>query len=137
MNSQAVETPTMDSTAASSGPITRLPLIITELRATAPARSRRSTSSGTLAWNAGALRALPIPITSEQAISVHSGESRPTRTASTALKMPWMACITIRYGRRGKRSASTPAGIDSTSSGPSCVNTSSPTRAAEPVRSST
>ena len=38
-NSWAVETPARARTAASAGPSTRLPLIITELRLTAPGRS--------------------------------------------------------------------------------------------------
>ena len=134
--SWAVVTPTSASTAASAGPSTRLALIITEFRLTAPARSARSTSSGTLAWNAGALRALPMPISSDAPNSVHNGASVATRAARTTLKTSCTDCITTRNGRRGNRSASTPAGIDSSSSGPSCVNTSSPTSAADPVRCS-
>ena len=116
--------------------MTRLALIITELRLTAPARSARWTSSGTLAWNAGALRALPMPMTSDTANSVHSGEPPATSAARATLNTSCTSCITIRYARRGKRSARTPAGIDSTSSGPSWVNTSRPTRAADSVRCS-
>ena len=136
-NSCDVVAPSRASSAASAGPSTRLAFIITELRLTAPARSRRSTSRGTLAWKAGALRALPTPMTSDAANSVHSGEAVATSTASTTLKAICTSCMAIRYGRRGKRSASTPAGIESSRSGPSCVNTSRPTSAAESVRCST
>ena len=62
--------------AASAGPITRLPLIITELRTTAPARSERCTSSGTLAWKAGVLMHCAIPMTSDTANSVQAGSRR-------------------------------------------------------------
>ena len=64
----ATEKPITASTAASAGPSTRLPLSTAELRLIAPARSARSTSSGMLAWNAGALRALAMPVSSDRAV---------------------------------------------------------------------
>ena len=113
-NSCDVVAPTRASSAASAGPRTRLAFIITEFKLTAPARSARLTSSGTLAWNAGAFSALPVPMTSDMANSVHSGALVATSTARTTLNTIWMACMAMRYGSRGNRSASTPAGIDST-----------------------
>ena len=77
-----------------------------------------------------------MPISSEATKSVHNGACVATRAASTTLKISCTDCIATRNGRRGNRSASTPAGIDSSSSGPSCVNTSRPTSAADPVRCS-
>ena len=76
-----------------------------------------------------------MPITSDAANSVHSGASVATSAASTTLNTIWTTCMATGTARRGKRSASTPAGIDSSSSGPSCMNTSSPTSAADSVRS--
>ena len=101
-NSWAVVTPTSANTAASAGPSTRLALIITEFRLTAPARSARSTSNGTLAWNAGALRALPIPISSEATKSVHNGACVATSAARTMLKVSCTDCIATRNGPAGE-----------------------------------
>ncbi len=135
-NRWAVDHPKAASSAASAGPSTRLPFIITELRLTAPARSARSTSSGTLDCRAGAFSALAVPISSEATNSVQIGCSLATRIARPTLSTIWLACIVTRNGTRGTLSASTPAGIDSSRSGPSWVNTSRPTRLAEPVRCS-
>ncbi len=54
--------PTPARIAAATGPITRVPLIIAELRLIAPGRSERWTRSGIDAWNAGAFRAFAEPM---------------------------------------------------------------------------
>ena len=61
------------SSAARTGPTTRVPFIIAELRLIAPGRSWRCTSSGIDDWNAGALSALAIPMQQLR------GEQRPDR----------------------------------------------------------
>ena len=59
---QDTDSPTPARIAAATGPITRVPLIIAELRLIAPGRSVRWTSNGIDAWKAGALSALADPI---------------------------------------------------------------------------
>ena len=96
--------------AASSGPMTRVPLIITELRLTAPGRSCAVDEQRHAGLERRGVERVADPDQrAEQANSVHSGASRPTRTASTSVRTRLRsACITISYGRRGNRSASTP-----------------------------
>ena len=69
----ATENPSTASTAASVGPRTRLPLMAAEFRLIAPGRSARSTSNGMLAWKAGALSALAMPVRATAPYSAHSG----------------------------------------------------------------
>ena len=95
-NRCAVEKPAKASSAARAGPTTRDPLIITELRLTAPARSARSTSKGTLACIAGAFIALPIPIANAAANNVQIGWSVATRIASTTLNAICTSCMAMR-----------------------------------------
>ena len=67
--------PAAASSAARTGPTTRVPFIIAELRLIAPGRSWRCTSSGIDDWNAGALKALAIPMQSWEANSVQIAAS--------------------------------------------------------------
>ncbi len=120
-----------------AGPITREPLIIVELSATAPLRSRRLTSIGIEAWNAGAFNAWPMPIDQVAGEQRARDASLATNSAITAENTICTDCMAIRKPRRGSLSASTPPGIDSSSVGPSRANTISPTATPEWKRSST
>ncbi len=113
-----------------------MPFIIAELRLIAPGRSWRCTSSGIDDWNAGALSALAMPMTSCVANSVHSAVSAKTNQASATVRTTDALCIVSCSFCFDTRSARTPPGIDSISSGPSCMNTIRPTSAGRPVRSS-
>ena len=132
-----VVTPSGASTATMIGPITRLPLIIVEFSEIDPGRSARLTSVGSMADHAGALSALPMPTPSATRNSDQIGASAAASGNSAAENTSWTICIAISQRRRSKRSAITPAGIDSSRSGPSWANTSSPTIDARPVRSYT
>jgi hypothetical protein len=122
--------------AASTGPMTRVPLIIAELSEIAPGRSWRCTSSGIDDWNAGALSALAIPMPSCAAKIVQSALSLATKTAMAMVSNTEHVCMVSCSFCFETRSARTPPGIDSTSSGPSWANTIRPTSAGRPVRSS-
>ena len=116
--------------------MTRVPLIIAELRLIAPGRSWRCTSSGIEDWNAGAFSALATPIPSCARKIVQSAVSAATKEAIAIVSTTEAVCIVSCNFCFDTRSASTPPGIDSTRSGPSCMNTIRPTRAGRPVRSS-
>ena len=132
----AVLTPQMASNAAMAGPTTRLPFNCVEFRLMAPARSRRSTSMGTLAWNAGALRALATPMEVWVRKSAQMGPSTLTIAANTNENTSCTHCMKSRYRWRLKRLAMMPPGIARRRRGPSCANTSRLTILADPVRSS-
>jgi hypothetical protein len=78
---------------------------------------------------------LPTPTPRATTNIAHNGASAATSGASAIEKHIWTICIAMSHRRRSKRSAMTPAGIDSNSSGPSWANTSRPTTDALPVRS--
>ena len=65
--------------AARTGPTTRVPFIIAELRLIAPGRSWRCTSSGIDDWNAGAFMELAIPMPSCATNSVQIAASTATK----------------------------------------------------------
>ena len=71
--------PATASTAASTGPTTRVPLIIAEFSEIAPGRSCRCTSSGIDDWKAGALNALAMPMPSCARKIVHNAVSAATK----------------------------------------------------------
>ena len=135
-NSEVV-TPNGASTATMIGPITRLPLIIVEFSEIEPDRSALPTSVGSMADHAGALRALPMPTPRATTNIDQIGASVAARGNSAIEKSIWTICIATSQRRRSKRSAITPAGMESSSSGPSWANTSRPTIEALPVRSYT
>ena len=62
-----------------------------------------------LAWNAGALRALAMPVSSTAPYSVHSGLCVATSAASPMVTTICTTCMAMRKRIRLKRSASTPA----------------------------
>ncbi len=128
--------PATASTAASTGPMTRVPLIIAEFNEIAPGRSCRCTSSGIDDWNAGALSALAVPMPSCARKIVHSAASEATKYAMAIVSTTDADCIVSCSFCLDTRSASTPPGIDSTSKGPSCAKIIRPTSAGRPVRSS-
>ena len=130
----AMETPQIESRPAISGPTTREPFSWVELSEMAPGRSRRSTSIGTVAWNAGAPSALPVPIAVLHQKSAANEALRLTRDARANDPSSCTACMVMRYGRRRNLEASSPPGIDSRRTGPSWPNTISPTRPPDLVR---
>ena len=89
-----------------------------------------------LAWKAGALSALATPVNATAPYSAHSGLFVATSAASATVTTIWTTCMTIRKRIRLKRSASKPPTSDNNSIGLSCTKISSPTRAADSVRSS-
>ena len=92
----ATENPSTARTAASVGPRTRLPLMAAEFRLIAPGRSARSTSNGMLAWKAGALSALAMPVNATAPYSAHSGLFVATSAASATVTTICTTCMTIR-----------------------------------------
>ena len=137
MNRCDREKPIAARNAASAGPAIRVPLIIAELRLMAPERSRRSTSIGMLALNAGALIVFAMPIGSCATKIVHSAASLKTRKASTIDIAIIADCMMITSRVRSNRSASMPDGMESSRGGPSCTKIERPTSDADPVRPST
>ena len=94
----------------------------------AAARFSRSTSDGRSALYAGANSACPIPMASTiKKIKVNDGSlDRTTKPSATENS----ACSTdtqTRSIRRSTKSATQPPMMESSSSGPSCANTMSPT----------
>lgn len=81
-----------------------------------------------------ALSALPMPTPSAVANIAQIGASAAARKNRPTEKASCTSCMATSQRRRSNRSAMTPAGMDSTSSGPSWANTSRPTTEALPVR---
>ena len=117
-----------------AGPITRLPLIIVELRAMAAPRSSWPTSDGSTAPHTGALRALPMPTARTQPkMSTRDGLSAPaTMAARTSENTSCSVCRTMSSLRRSRASATMPPTTDSSSSGPSWAKASSADERARP-----
>src|SRR5579863_6274840 len=96
---------------ANAGPMARLILKPTPLRATAARSSSFGTSCGTIACHAGIVRTVAIPDT-EINVSSQLGviQSSHTKVANRAAMATAAICITIRRRRRSTMSANAPAG---------------------------
>ena len=114
-----VVTPEFISRAAMMGPITRDPFTDTEDRLMEPPRSSGGTRLGSTAENAGALSELPMPTTSCAAnrtgIAASIDEKMPRHTEPVI----WMTWANTSHLRLSNLSAMTPAGMESSRSGPS------------------
>ena len=95
---------------ATAGPTARARLTATPLSASADGKSRRPTSSGMIACQAGAFSALPVPtrkVNSRrlQTFAPPSSVSPPRAALARSIQL----CVTIRSRRRSTTSASAPA----------------------------
>ena len=111
-----------------AGPMTRDRFICTDCSDTAPGRSRRGTSVGRTAVNAGALRALPIPMASTlkktRAVEGWDRDAAQARTSENTNCSTWQP---ISSFFRSMTSAKAPPTMESRNSGPSWANPSSAT----------
>ncbi len=101
-----------------AGPTARLTLKPALLSATPPTRLSRSSNSGTMAWNAGMLRADPVPIRKDMESST-SGviwcmKVSPDSAAAQASMNTWVVMSSLR---RSRMSARAPAESPSSSTG--------------------
>jgi hypothetical protein len=123
---------------ASDGPMMRLKLNWAELSAMAFIRSSLPTRSVMNDCQAGPLKAIATPISSDSASRCQTvTRLRTTSTASSSISASSTACVTNRTRRRLRWSATTPAGSDSSSTGSVWAKEIRPSRKAEPVSSST
>ena len=118
-----------------AGPTARLTLKPALLRATPPARIRRSSSSGTTAWKAGMERAEPVPMRKEMARRMAGvmwcRKVRPDSTAAQPSMKTWVVMSSLR---RSRISATAPAARPRSSTGRVVPVSMRATRRGEVVR---
>ena len=103
---------------ARAGPMTRAPLNIAELRATALPMSSRPTSSIENAWRTGMSTALAIPSRKASTRIIQTSTTPVmTRTARIAARTIIATWVAIRTCRFGSASAATPANRPRTMTG--------------------
>src|SRR5687767_1050417 len=103
---------------ASTGPMMREKFIATPFSASACGRWWRGTSSGTMAANTGQRIARPMPLAKVSASS--SGALTASNATTAQVISPTTAthtCVTMKYWRRSRMSASAPLGSPSRNTG--------------------
>ncbi len=122
---------------ATAGPMTRAPLNIAELRATALPTSLGPTISMANDWRTGMSTALAIPRASARTTTIQSS-TRPVRVstariAASSIITNWTA---TRVWRLGRVSASTPANRPKKRTGTNCAAATTPSHRGSPSLSS-